>query len=149
MDISHAFHLYNKINVVCGLSFSRSQSHFEGFLQALQFPPSSKIDSQSNPSGCGAVLRGHTWVMFRGQAPSWQHSSFNLASLSCTLRNSVSECEEGRLAGQIQVRYKIRPNLKTLTLNNVKHPLYKSATFSFPMVLLCVAFTNPDSFPEP
>ena len=44
---------------------------------------------------------------------------------------------------------RIRPNFKTLTLNNVKHPLYKSATFSFPLVLLCVAFTNLDSFPEP
>ena len=32
-------------NVVCGLSFSRSQPDFEGFLRALRFPPSSKIDS--------------------------------------------------------------------------------------------------------
>ena len=30
-------------NVVCGLSFSRSQPDFEGFLRALQFPPSAKL----------------------------------------------------------------------------------------------------------
>ena len=29
-------------NVVCGLSFSRSQPDFEGFLRALRFPPSLK-----------------------------------------------------------------------------------------------------------
>ena len=29
-------------NVVCGLSFSRSQPDFEGFLRALRFPPSAK-----------------------------------------------------------------------------------------------------------
>ena len=28
-------------NVVCGLSFSRSQPDFEGFFRALRFPPSS------------------------------------------------------------------------------------------------------------
>jgi len=41
VDINHAFHLY--YNVVCGLSFSRSQPDFEGFLRALRFPPSSKL----------------------------------------------------------------------------------------------------------
>ena len=29
-------------NVVCGLSFSRSQPDFKGFLRALRFPPSTK-----------------------------------------------------------------------------------------------------------
>ena len=29
--------------VVCGLSFSRPQPDFEGFLRALRFPPSSKL----------------------------------------------------------------------------------------------------------
>ena len=73
-------------NVVCGLSFSRSQPDFEGFLRALLFPPSSKIDSQSNPSGCGAVLlRGHVWIVFRGRAPNRQHGSFSPTSLSCAL----------------------------------------------------------------
>ena len=38
VDINHAFHL-------CGLSFSRSQPDFEGFLRALRFPPSSKLTS--------------------------------------------------------------------------------------------------------
>ena len=32
-------------NVVCGLSFSRSQPDFGGFLRALWFPPSSKLTS--------------------------------------------------------------------------------------------------------
>ena len=36
-----AFHLY--YNVVCGLSFSRSQPDFEGFLRALRLPPSAKL----------------------------------------------------------------------------------------------------------
>ena len=43
VDINHAFHLYYKINVVCGLSFSQSQPDFKGFLRALWFPPSSKL----------------------------------------------------------------------------------------------------------
>ena len=30
-------------NVVCGLSFGRSQPDFEGFLRALRFPPSAKL----------------------------------------------------------------------------------------------------------
>ena len=42
VDINHAFHLYY-CNVVCGLSFSRSQPDFEGFLRALRFPPSAKL----------------------------------------------------------------------------------------------------------
>ena len=41
VDTSHAFHLY--YNVVCALSFSRSEPDFEGFLRALRFPPSSKL----------------------------------------------------------------------------------------------------------
>ena len=41
VDINHAFHIY--YNVVCGSSFSRSQPDFEGFLQALRFPPSAKL----------------------------------------------------------------------------------------------------------
>ena len=41
VDMNHAFHLY--YNVVCGSSFRRSQPDFEGFLRALQFPPSAKL----------------------------------------------------------------------------------------------------------
>ena len=37
---SRQCHLYYK--VVCGLSFSRSQPDFKGFLQALRIPSSSK-----------------------------------------------------------------------------------------------------------
>ena len=42
VDINHAIYLYY-YNVVCGLSFSRSQPDFEGFLRALRFPPSAKL----------------------------------------------------------------------------------------------------------
>ena len=50
------------------------------------------------------MLRGHTWVVFRGRAPSRQHSSFGPTSLSCALSNSVSDCKKGRLAGQTRAR---------------------------------------------
>ena len=36
--------------VVCGLSLSRSQPDFEGFLRALRFPPSSKLTQKLTPS---------------------------------------------------------------------------------------------------
>ena len=75
-----------------------------GFLlRVLRFSSLLKIYSQPIPSGCGAVLRGHTWVVFRSRAPSRLHSSFGPTSLSCALSNSVSDCEKGRLAGQILV----------------------------------------------
>ena len=68
------------------------------------FPPDTpvssllKIDSQSNPSGCGAVLWGHIIMgRFQGRALSRQHSSFGPTSLSCLFRNSVYDCEKGRL----------------------------------------------------
>ena len=41
VDINHAFQLY--YNVIYGLSFSRSQPDFEGFIRALRFPPSAKL----------------------------------------------------------------------------------------------------------
>ena len=47
------------------------------------------IDSQSNPSGYGAVLLSHILIVFRGRAPNQQHSSFGPTSLSCALGNSV------------------------------------------------------------
>ena len=71
------------------------------FLRVLRFSSLLKIDSRPIPSGCGAVLRGHTWVVVRGRVPSRQHSSFGPTSLSCVLSNSVSDCEKGRLAGKI------------------------------------------------
>ena len=83
--------------VVCGLSFSRFSPGTPVFLPR-------KIDSRPISSGCGAVLRGQTWVVFRGRAPSRQHSSFGPTSLSCALSNSVSDCEKGRLAGQILLK---------------------------------------------
>ena len=81
------------------------------------------MDSQSNLSGCDAVLRGSwvvgrvqssefrvvgrgrgsTWVVFRDRAPSGLHSSFDPTSLSCARPNSVSDYEKGLLAGQILI----------------------------------------------
>ena len=47
-----------------------------------------KVDSQPNPSGCGAVLlRGHIWIVFRGWARNRQHGFFSSTSLSCTIWN--------------------------------------------------------------
>ena len=83
MDINYAFHLHYKC---CMWIEFQSQPDF-----SPGTPVSSllKIDSQSSPSGCGAVLRSHTRIVFRGRAPSRQHSSFGPTSLSCTLCNSV------------------------------------------------------------
>ena len=86
------------------LSFSRSQPDFEGFLRAVRFPPSSK--STSSLIHLAVV---HTLVVFRGRAPCWLHSSFDPTSLSCVLRNSVSDCERGRLAGQILLTAQSEP----------------------------------------
>ena len=81
-------------------------SSFLFLFNCFSFPgtlvsPFSKIDSQSNPCGCGAVLRGHIRVVFRGRALSRQHSSFGPTSLSCALRKSVYDREKGQLGSQI------------------------------------------------
>ena len=104
--INRASHLYDPGST---LASGRMWAEFQsisiwlwGFFSGYSgFPPSSKstpLFHQAIPSGCGAVLRGHTWVVFRGRAPSRQHSSFGPTSLSCALSNSVSDCEKGRLA---------------------------------------------------
>ena len=97
-------------NVVCGLSFSRSQPDFEGFLRALRFP----LSSNSTPSLihlavvlCSEVIYGS--VVFRCRSPSWLHSFFYPTSFSCVLRNSVSDCEKGPLAGQILLTAQSEP----------------------------------------
>ena len=98
VDINHAFHLYNKCCM--WIEFQSISTWLRGFSPGTPVSSLLKIDSKSNPSGCGAVLRGHIWVVFRDRAPSWHHSSFDLTSLSCALWNSVFDCEKGRLAGQ-------------------------------------------------
>lgn len=82
-------------------TFKSISTWFREFSPSTQVSPSSKIVSQSNPTSCGAVLRGHTWVVFRGRTPSQQHSFFGPTLLSCALRHSVYDCEKGRLASQI------------------------------------------------
>ena len=69
------------------------QSISARLLRVLRFSSLSKVDSQPISSGCGALFRGHTWVVFRGLAPSRQHSSFGPTSSSRALSNSVSDCE--------------------------------------------------------
>ena len=87
MDINHAFHLYYKCCM--WTEFQSISTWFRGFSPGTQVSSLLKIDSQSNPSGCGAVLRRHIWIVFRGRAPSRLHSSFAPTSLSCALGNSV------------------------------------------------------------
>ena len=107
LEINHAFHLYNKCCI--WVEFQSISTGLRGFSPRTPISSLLKIDSQSNPSGCGAVLRGQTWVVFRDRAPSWLHSSFDPTSLSCVLRNSVSDCEKGRLAGQILLTAQSEP----------------------------------------
>ena len=57
VNINHAFHLY--YIVVCGLSISRSQPDYEGFLRALRFPPSSKLTPRQS-----YLLEGHQGEYF-------------------------------------------------------------------------------------
>ena len=45
--------------IVCGLSFSQSQTDLLVFLRVLQFSSLSKSDSQSKTCGLGAVLWDH------------------------------------------------------------------------------------------
>ena len=72
---------------------------FSGFIAELfrashRYRGVTGSNSQCNPSGCGAVLQGYTWIVFRGRAPSRQHSSFGPSSLSCVLQNSVWDCKK-------------------------------------------------------
>ena len=67
---------------------------FSGFIAELvrashRYREVTGSSSHCNPFGCSAVIRGHTWIVFRGRAPSRQHSSSGPSSLSCALRNSV------------------------------------------------------------
>ena len=87
VDISHAFHLYYKCCM--WIEFQSISTWLRGFSPGTPVSSLLKIDSQSNSSGCGAVLRSHIWIVFRGRAPNRQHSSFGPTSLSCALCNSA------------------------------------------------------------
>ena len=63
VDINHVFHLY--YNVVCGLSFTRSQPDFNGFLRALRFSPSSKLTPSLIPIDNGSFTEGLSWINIR------------------------------------------------------------------------------------
>ena len=87
VDINHAFHLYYKSCM--WTEFQSISTWFRGFSPGTPVSSLLKIDSQSNPSGCGAVLRSHIWIVFRGRVPSRLHNFFGPTSLSCALGNSV------------------------------------------------------------
>ena len=95
VDINRAFHLYYKCCM--WVEFQLILTWLWGFSPGTPVSSLLKIDSQSNPSGCDAMLRGHTRIVFRGQAPGRRHSSFGPTSLSCALLNSVYYCEKGWL----------------------------------------------------
>ena len=86
-DINHAFHLYYKCCM--WIEFQSISTLLRGFSPGTPVSSLLKINSQSNPSGCGAVPRSHIWIKFRGRAPNRQHSFFGPTSLSCALCNSV------------------------------------------------------------
>ena len=90
VNINHAFHLYYKCCM--RIEFQSISTWLRGFPPGTPVSFLLKIDFQSNPSDCGAVLRGHTWIVFRARASSRQHNSFGPTSLSCALRNSVYDC---------------------------------------------------------
>ena len=84
VDINLAFHLYYKYCM--WIELQSISTWLRGFSPGTPVSSLLKIDSQSNPSGCGAaLLRGHIWVVFRSWAPNWQHGSFSPTSLSCAL----------------------------------------------------------------
>ena len=55
LEIKHAFHLYNKCCM--WVEFQSISNCLPGFSQRTPVSTLLKIDSQSSPSGCGAVLR--------------------------------------------------------------------------------------------
>ena len=79
----------------------RSQSDSEGFSRGtpVYLPQQNRLPADSIWLWCCA--RRSCMDRIWGQAHSWQHSSFNLTSLSCTLCNSVSDCKKGWLACQV------------------------------------------------
>ena len=87
VDVIHAFHLYYKCCMWIELQLI--STWLRGFSPGTPVSCLLKSDSQSNPYGCGSVLRSHTWIVFRGRVPSRQHSSFGPTPLSCALWNSV------------------------------------------------------------
>ena len=76
------------------IEFQSISTWLRGFSPGTPVSSLLKIDSQSNPSGNGAVLQSHIWIVFRGRAPRRQHSSFGPTSLSCALCNSVYRMRE-------------------------------------------------------
>ena len=86
--------------IVCGLSFSRSQSDSEGFSPGTPvfLPHQNWLPAYSIRLWCCAP---RTWVVFRGRAPSRLHSSFGPTSLSCALVRALAshQCGPGLIPG--------------------------------------------------
>ena len=90
-------------DVVCGLSFSQSQPDFEGFLQAVRFPPSSK----STPSLI------HLAVVLCSEVMHWLCSGAERLA-GCTApsirpRWAASFAIQSARKGDWQVRYYYKP----------------------------------------
>ena len=64
VNINHAFHLYYKCCM--WIEFQSISTWLRGFSPGTPVSSLLKIDSQSNPSGCGAVLQGHTHGPYSG-----------------------------------------------------------------------------------
>ena len=61
VNINHAFHLYCKCCM--WIEFQSISTWLRGFSPGTPVSSLLKIDFQSNPSGCGAVLQDHTWTV--------------------------------------------------------------------------------------
>ena len=99
VDIYDAFHLYYKCCM--WIEFQSISTWLRGFSPGTPVSSLLKIDSQSYPSGCGAVLRSHIWIerLTSSTAPSvrlrWA-APFAIQS---------TDCEKGWLAGLLLPRY--------------------------------------------
>ena len=88
------------------IEFQSITTWLQGFSPGIPVFSLLKIDYQSNPSGCGAVLRSHIWIVFMGRAPSRQQSSFGPTSLNCALCSSVYGLRYGVISlGQDTIKH--------------------------------------------
>ena len=87
-------------NVVCGLSFSRSQPDFKGFLRVLRFPPSSKL----TPSLIHLAVVLCFEVIYGSCLGAERLAGCTVSSvrprLAVPFAIQSTDCEKGWLAGQ-------------------------------------------------
>ena len=116
VDINRAVHLDYKCCM--WIEFQSISTCLRGFSLATPVSSLLKIDSPSVPFGCGAVLRSHIWIVFRGRAPNRQYSSFVPTSLSYALCDSVYGLRERVISRSSVLFYsKLLAALKTWAFN--------------------------------